>query len=281
MKNTSLAHVLSVPLIVLIVLFVNLPLHAQGRIYRPILADEFNGAAGLPPDSAVWTLEKGGQGWGNQELQYYTDEAANAFLDGKGSLVIKAEAIDAPGTYDCWYGKCKYTSARLNTKKKFELKYGRIEARIKIPRGQGIWPAFWMLGKDIDDVGWPNCGEIDIMENIGREPKTVHGTIHGPGYSGAQGIGAPYNLPDNAAFADDFHVYAVVWSKNRIKWYVDGNLFQTLTPKNLPEGERWVFDHPFFLIMNLAVGGNWPGSPDDSTMFPQEMLVDYVRVYRR
>ena len=138
-----------------------------------------------------------------------------------------------------------------------------------------------MLGKDIDDVGWPNCGEIDIMENIGREPKTVHGTIHGPGYSGAQGSGGPYNLPDNAAFADDFHVYAVVWSKNRIKWYVDGNLFQTLTPKNLPEGERWVFDHPFFLIMNLAVGGNWPGSPDDSTMFPQEMLVDYVRVYRR
>lgn len=258
-------------------LFGALPLVAQNR--QLVFADEFDGKAGDPVDPAKWTAETGGHGWGNQELEFYTDSAANAFQDGKGSLVIKAVRQDLPDSFKCWYGPCLYTSARLNTKKTFDQKYGRFEARLKLPRGQGIWPAFWLLGNNIDQVGWPECGEIDIMENIGREPKTVHGTIHGPGYSGGEGIGASYQLPKKAVFADDFHVYAVEWSEKKIRWYVDGKLFQTLTPKNLPTGKKWVYDHPFFIILNLAVGGGWPGQPDETTIFPQELLVDYVRVY--
>lgn len=243
--------------------------------------DEFNGPSGSPLDPAKWTSEIGGGGWGNQELQYYTNSTDNVYQNGSGSLVIKAIKLNAPLTLSCWYGPCQYTSGRLITKGKFDLKFGRFEARIKIPHGQGIWPAFWLLGNNIDKVGWPQCGEIDIMENIGREPSIVHGTIHGPGYSGGDGIGAAYTLPNDQRFADDFHVYAIEWSGNTIRWYVDGRLYQTLTPKNLPAGKAWVFDHPFFLLLNVAVGGGWPGSPDKTTTFPQTMLVDYVRVYRR
>ena len=142
-----------------------------------------------------------------------------------------------------------------------------------------MWPAFWLLGNDIDKVHWPQCGEIDIMENIGREPSTVHGTIHGPGYSGSNGIGAPYNLVKSKVFADDFHVYSTVWSKDQISFYVDASLYKTITPNDLPGGKQWVYDHPFFIILNLAIGGNWGGPPDDATTFPQTMIVDYVRVY--
>jgi hypothetical protein len=149
---------------------------------------------------------------------------------------------------------------------------------MRIPRGQGIWPAFWMLGNNIGSVGWPTSGEIDIMENIGREPNTVHGTIHGPGYSGGEGIGAGYNLPGGGAFADAFHTFTVDWAPDSITWYVDGVQYSRKTPADLG-GDRWVFDHPFFMIMNVAVGGNWPGSPDGSTQFPQQLVVDYVRVY--
>ena len=174
-----------------------------------------------------------------------------------------------------------YTSARLKTQGKFSQAYGRFEARIKIPRGQGIWPAFWMLGDDVDKAGWPACGEIDIMENIGKEPSLVHGTIHGPGYSGAKGIGAPDSLPANQPFADDFHVFAVEWEPNTIRFYVDDHLYATRTPADLPPGAQWVYDHPFFILLNVAVGGDWPGNPDASSTFPQTMLVDYVRVYER
>lgn len=243
--------------------------------------DEFNQTANSPVDSSKWTTEIGGKGWGNQELQYYTDSIANTFHNGNGSLVIKAIRLDPPLTLSCWYGPCQYTSGRLITKGKFDLKFGRFEARIKIPQGQGIWPAFWLLGNNIDNVGWPQSGEIDIMENIGREPSIVHGTIHGPGYSGGSGIGAPYTLPKNQTFAADYHVYAIEWSSKEIRWYVDGKLYQTLKPQNLPAGTTWVFDHPFFLLLNVAVGGGWPGNPDHTTTFPQMMLVDYVRVYRR
>src|SRR5262249_31444944 len=149
-----------------------------------------------------WTMESGGNGWGNKELEYYTDSVTNSFLDGSGSLVIRASSLSSPASLTCWYGPCKYTSARLVTKGKFDFKYGRFEARIKIPKGQGVWPAFWLLGNDIDSVGWPQCGEIDVMENIGREPSIVHGTVHGPGYSGSKGIGATYNLPRSGLFAD-------------------------------------------------------------------------------
>src|SRR5258706_6483235 len=252
---------------------------AQKSDRKLVFADEFNGASGSSIDSTKWTMQTGGNGWGNKELQYYTDSRENAYLDGKGHLVIKTIMQDLPLSYKCWYGQCKYTSARLMTKNKFAQKCGRFEAGIKIPRGIGMWPAFWMLGNDIDKVHWPQCGEIDIMENIGREPSTVHGTIHGPGYSGANGIGAPYNLLKNKVFADDFHVYSTVWSENQINFYVDSNLYKTITPKDLPAGKQWVYDHPFFMILNLAIGGNWGGAPDDATVFPQTMLVDYVRVY--
>ena len=253
------------------------------QIYGRKLAfrDEFTGPAGSTMDPTKWSSEIGGNGWGNQELEYYTNTTDNAYLDGEGSLVIKAIKLNPPLTLTCWYGPCQYTSARLITKGKFDLKYGRFEARIKIPRGQGVWPAFWMLGTNIDTVSWPTCGEIDIMENIGREPSTIHGTVHGPGYSGANGIGAPFTLANNSVFADGFHVFAVEWSGNEIHWYVDGSEYETVRPQNLPNGAQWVFDHPFFIILNFAVGGSWPGNPDASTNFPQTMLVDYVRVYRR
>jgi beta-glucanase (GH16 family) len=254
---------------------------AQPRYRKLAFKDEFNGPAGTAVDPAKWTAETGGAGWGNQELQYYTDSTENAYQDGAGSLVIKAVKLAPPLGLNCWYGPCQYTSARLITRGKFEQRYGRFEARLKVPRGQGLWPAFWMLGNNIGTSGWPACGEIDIMENIGREPTVVHGTVHGPGYSGANSIGAPFSLPTGAPFADDFHVYATEWSENSIRFYVDGVLYRTITPQNLPAGAAWVFDHPFFVLLNVAVGGSWPGSPDQTTQFPQTMLVDYVRVYKR
>jgi beta-glucanase (GH16 family) len=238
-------------------------------------SDEFNGPAGSAVDQSKWRFDIGGSGWGNNEQQYYTNSTRNAAMDGAGNLVITARR-ENPSNLQCHYGTCQYTSARLLTAATFTQTYGRFEARMKIPRGQGIWPAFWMLGNNIGSVGWPNSGEIDIMENIGREPNTVHGTLHGPGYSGGGAIGAGYTI--GAPFADGFHTFTVDWSPNLIVWYVDGNEYQRRTPADLG-GNRWVFDHPFFMIMNVAVGGLWPGYPDGSTVFPQTLTVDYVRVY--
>jgi beta-glucanase (GH16 family) len=243
-------------------------------------SDEFDGPAGAPVDGATWVADTGGQGWGNQERQYYTTRAENVSLDGGGRLVITARAEPPDSPYGCWYGTCRYSSARLKTKGRFEPTYGRVEARIRIPRGQGIWPAFWMLGANIDQVGWPRCGEIDVMENIGREPAVVHGTLHGPGYSGGSSIGGTYTLT-TALFADDYHVFAVEWAPGEVRWLVDEREYRRITPADLPPGTSWVFDHPFFLLLNVAVGGAWPGDPDASTVLPQQMLVDYVRVYRR
>lgn len=242
--------------------------------------DEFTGPAGAPPDGAKWVADTGGHGWGNEERQFYTTRADNVALDGEGHLVITARAEPPASGYRCWYGGCGFTSARLKTKDRFAQAYGRFEARIRIPRGQGLWPAFWMLGADIGTVGWPPCGEIDVMENIGREPGVVHGTLHGPGYSGANGISGADTLP-RGAFADDFHVFAVEWQPQDVRWFVDGRLYSRTTPADLPGGARWVFDHPFFLLLNVAVGGRWPGDPDSRTTFPQAMVVDYVRVYRK
>lgn len=268
-------------ILALAAIFCNSIVAAQVGRGKYAFRDEFNKASNAPVDSSKWTAEIGGGGWGNQELQYYTNDIENAYHDGNGSLVIKAIKLTPPLNLTCWNGPCQYTSARLITKGKFDRKYGKFEARIKIPRGQGIWSAFWMLGGNIDTVGWANCGEIDVLENIGREPLTIHGTIHGPGYSGANSIGAPYSLPNNQKFADDFHVYAAEWTENKVSFYVDGNLYKTITPQNLPAGKQWVYDHPFFMILNLAVGGPWGGVPDATTVFPQTMLIDYVRVYRR
>ncbi|MER6560297.1 family 16 glycosylhydrolase [Streptomyces sp. NPDC001027] len=238
-------------------------------------SDEFDGPAGAAVDGTKWQTETG-DNVNNHERQYYTAGNRNAALDGQGHLVITARR-ENPGNYPCWYGRCEYTSARLNTAGRFTTTYGHVEARMKIPRGQGMWPAFWMLGDDIGRVGWPDSGEIDVMENVGFEPSTVHGTLHGPGYSGSGGVGAGHTLPGGQAFADAFHTFAVDWSPNAITWSVDGAVYQRRTPADLG-GRRWVFDKPFFLILNLAVGGYWPGDPDGGTAFPQQLLVDHVRV---
>jgi beta-glucanase (GH16 family) len=269
-------------LFLLMVIFPSLGLIAQSKAqtWNLVWHDEFDGSAGSSIDSSKWTAEVGGTGWGNNELEYYTNSTRNASINGSGYLLIAALQEKPKFKYKCWYGRCRYSSARLVTKNKFAQKYGRIETRIKIPFGQGVWPAFWMLGNDIDAVGWPNCGEIDIMENIGREPSIVHGTIHGPGYSGGNGIGAAYTL-ESGKFANEFHVFAVEWEPNEIRWYVDNSLYGRRTVVDLPSGARWVFDHPFFITLNIAIGGNWPGEPDSTTKFPQEMKVDYVRVYKR
>jgi beta-glucanase (GH16 family) len=234
--------------------------------------EDFNGAAGSAANSSRWNYETG-DNVNNHERQWYTSGAANAALDGNGHLVITAKK---QGGHTCWYGPCQYTSARLNTSGKFTAQYGHVEARMQIPRGQGMWPAFWLLGTNIGDpnVGWPKCGEIDVMENVGFEPNTVHGTIHGPGYSGSGGIGAAYNGP---VFADGFHTYAVDWSPNKIVWSVDGHAYQTRTPADLG-GKSWAFNHGFFIILNLAVGGYWPGDPNSGTPFPAKLVVDYVHV---
>ena len=240
-----------------------------------VWSDEFNGADHSSPDSSKWTAAVGGNGWGNQELEYHTNRIENAYQSG-GSLVIKAIKEKYTGSDNITR---EYTSARVTTKDKFTAKYGRFEARIKIPFGQGMWPAFWLLGDNIGTTGWPTCGEIDIMENIGKEPSIIHGTIHGPGYSGGQGLSSSFTLPNKQRFADSFHVFAVEWEQRVIRFYCDGVLYKTLTPADLPEGKVWVYDHPFFIILNVAVGGGWPGNPDATTVFPQTMLVDYVRVY--
>jgi beta-glucanase (GH16 family) len=241
--------------------------------WKLVWNDEFDGASGTKLDASKWVYETGGSGWGNSQKEFDTDRAENASLDGKGELSIIARK-------ESYMGK-SYTSVRLKTQGKFEHLYGRYETRMRIPFGQGIWPAFWMLGVDTNNVGWPTRGEIDIMENIGREPDIIHGTLHGPGYSGSNGVGAPSKLAAGTRYADDYHVYAIEWEKDVIRWYVDGKLYQTRKPSDLPSGSKWVYDHPFFLLLNLAVGGEWPGDPNDTTTFPQTMKVDYVRVYDR
>ncbi|MBU7598094.1 glycoside hydrolase family 16 protein [Streptomyces sp. P38-E01] len=248
---------------------------ADAKPMEVLFEDQFDGSAGSAVDGSKWQLETG-DNVHNQERQYYTGGNDNAALDGNGNLVITARK-ENPANYQCWYGTCDYTSARLNTSGKFSAQYGKVEARIKVPRGQGMWPAFWMLGDRFSEIDWPYCGEIDIMENVGFEPSTVHGTLHGPGYSGGEGIGSSYTLPDGQQFADDFHTFAIDWAPDKIEWSVDGNVFQTRTPADL-NGKEWVYNQGFFMILNLAVGGLWPGDPDDSTPLPQELVVDYVRV---
>jgi beta-glucanase (GH16 family) len=236
-----------------------------------VWSDEFNDGKGTAVDSSKWNLVNKGDGFGNNELEFYTNRTDNAAMDGNGFLVITAKK-------EAYLGR-DYTSARLESNGKFERAYGRVEARIKIPRGQGIWPAFWMLGNNIGSVSWPTCGEIDIMENIGKEPSIVHGSLHGPGYSGGNPLGAAYTLPNGEKFADAFHVFAIEWETNVIRFYVDDHLYETRTSADVPANAKWVYDHPFYILLNVAVGGQWPGSPDGTTTFPQTMTVDYVRVY--
>jgi beta-glucanase (GH16 family) len=242
-----------------------------------VWSDEFDAPANTGPDPEKWNIEVNGDGGGNQELQFYSDSLDNLAHDGEGHMVITALEGNPEG-HQCHYGTCEYTSGRINTADKFSHAYGRFEARIQIPAGQGIWPAFWMLGEDFPDVTWPDSGEIDIMENVGHEPDVVHGSLHGPGYSGGNPITGSYTHPEGGSFAEDFHVYAVEWTPEEITWFVDDVAYQTFTPADAGDNE-WVYDYPFFMLLNVAVGGTWPGPPDESTSFPQEMLIDYVRVY--
>lgn len=257
------------------VFLVGAPLLCQAG-WELVWSDEFEQANGTSPDSTKWGFDVGGDGWGNEQLEFDTSRTNNARIEG-GKLVIEAKQEN--------FGGRNYTSARMVSKGKWSKAYGRMEARIKIPRGQGIWPAFWMLGNTIDTAKWPTCGEIDIMENIGKvgEQGKVYGTIHGPqnggDYNGGAGVGGSYTLPGGAILGDDYHIYAIEWTTNQIKWFLDDHQYFTATPSSLPGGSTWVFTQPQFFILNVAVGGRWPGNPDGTTVFPQQMLVDYVRVY--
>lgn len=237
------------------------------------MQDEFDTEGA--PNSAIWGYDLGtgnsdtGGGWGNNELQFYTDRTENVKVEN-GYLLITAKKEEYQGS--------SYTSARLTTKGLFDQAYGRFEARIRLPYGQGMWPAFWLLGANIDEVGWPQCGEIDIMEYRGQEPTMVLGTVHGPGYSGAESITKGYNLL-NDRFDTSFHIFGIEWGPEYINYYIDDVLYNQITPANVT-GE-WVFDHPFYIVINLAVGGNFVGAPNNETVFPQTMLVDYVRVYKK
>jgi beta-glucanase (GH16 family) len=236
-----------------------------------IWQDEFDGPAGQLPDSTSWRFDEGTD-WGNNQLEYDTARPENVSMDGDGHLAITAIEEDYLGR--------EYTSGRINTWQLFEHTRGRFEARIKLPIGQGIWPAFWLLGANFDDagVGWPACGEIDIMEYRGQLPSVVTGALHGPGYSGGHSLGGQYGLPD-ATFNDDFHVFAIEWNATSITWLVDDTPYMSIGPEDLPDGTTWVFNHPFFIILDVAVGGNYVGPPNETTTFPQTMLVDWVRVY--
>ncbi|MDD3643638.1 MAG: glycoside hydrolase family 16 protein [Candidatus Krumholzibacteria bacterium] len=243
----------------------------EAEEYRLVWEDEFEGEAGASPDTAYWDFDVG-TNWGNNQLEYDTDRPENVSLDGEGNLAITAREEEYLG--------CDYTSGRIVTRDRVEYAYGRFEARIRLPVGQGIWPAFWLLGADIDAVGWPECGEIDIMEYRGQEPNIVLGSLHGPGYYGGSAISKRYLL-EGPGFDAGFHLFAVEWSEDRITWYVDDTAYFTVTPDDVPDGGRWVFRHPFFIILNVAVGGNFVGPPNESTSFPQTMLIDRVRIYRR
>ncbi|MFJ7265484.1 discoidin domain-containing protein [Streptomyces sp. NPDC099050] len=251
---------------------------------RLVWSDEFDGPAAGKPDPAKWRADPGtGQ---NGELQYYTDHR-NAATDGAGHLVMEARKEATPGTGcppDPLTGSttCQYTSARMNTGATFQFTYGRVEARIKVPKGNGLWPAFWMMGGDfLTGRPWPYNGEIDIMEVLGKDVKTSYSTVHAPAYNGGGGIGGPYKLPGDADFSDDYHVWAADWNSKGIVYSLDGRTVFTLDKEQVERTRGpWVFDHPSYMILNLAVGGDWPGPTDGGTPFPARMLVDYVRVYQ-
>lgn len=237
--------------------------------YGLVWQDEFDGPAGQLPDPGKWAFDTGTD-WGNAQLEWDTDSPRNVSLDGQGHLAITARR-------EAYQGR-DYTSGRIKTQDLFARAYGRFEARIKLPVGQGLWPAFWLLGADIDQVGWPACGEIDVMEYRGQEPRVVHGSLHGPGHYGGGAVTKRHVIAQGG-FHLGFHDFAVEWDRGSIAWFVDGYEFQRVTPADLPAGSSWVYDHPFFILLNVAVGGRFVGSPDSTTVFPQTMLVDHVRVY--
>ncbi len=237
------------------------------------MSDEFDGAEGTPPDSAIWTYDIGGDGWGNNQLEFNTDRAENVSLDGQGHLRIVAREESYNGN--------EYTSGRIKTQGLFEQQLGRFEARIKLPDGEGFWPAFWMLGANIDEVPWPGCGEIDILEHQGRRPERIFASIHGPGYSGGSPISGDLSLPNGESFTDDFHIFVVEWDPGRITFSVDDEVYHAVNSADVRSRGDWVFNQDFFVLLNLAVGGNLGGPVGPDTVFPSEMLVDYVRIFER
>lgn len=247
-----------------------------------VWSDEFNEEEGTAPNPDNWSYEIGDgtingiPGWGNDERQYYTDSTDNAATDGEGNLVITL--LEATDGELCYYGECEYTSARLLTKHKAEFAYGRIEASIEVPEGEaGLWPAFWSLGTDIDQVGWPQTGEIDFMEYVSKDPTEVFGTIHGPGYAGGASFGDTIEVEGGVPGA--FRTTTIEWTPDRIEWALDGTTYHTAIPDDVAPNE-WVFNHPFFLLLNMAIGGNFGGAIDPALDFPKEMKIDYVRVYQ-
>ena len=241
-----------------------------------VLSDEFDTDNEINAD--IWTVDigTGSNGWGNNEEQFYTNRTENISVQN-GILIIKALKED--------YNGSDYTSSKILTKGLKEQAYGRFEARIQLPTGQGMWPAFWLLGANCGDGTadtevWPNCGEIDIMEYRGQEPTVVHGSVHGPGYAAGNAITKSYVL-ENDRFDTGFHVFGIEWSPEYINYYVDDVLYNQITRQQVQEKGTWVFDQPFYIIINLAVGGNFIGAPNEETVFPQTMLIDYVRVYNK
>ncbi len=223
-------------------------------------SDEFSGNT-LNSDNWNFDIGTGNWGWGNNELQYYTNSYQNLFL-ANGMLHIMAKQQS--------FGTSNYTSARINSSNKFNFTYGRLEARIKLPMGQGLWPAFWLLGQNINEVSWPACGEIDVMEHVNNNDY-INGTLHW------NQNGHQYNGSTASFDPDAFHQYMIEWDETKIQWFIDGISFKTM---NITSNNMSAFHQPFFVILNLAVGGLWPGSPDNTTVFPTEMLVDYVRYYQ-
>ena len=248
-----------------------------------VWSDEFDGPAGAQIDTTHWRYDIGDGcpdvcGWGNQEREYYTSDTSNIAVNGQGQLRIVARV--APGGLSCYYGACSYTSAKITTKGKMEALPGRVEARIQLAAGQGLWPAFWMLGTDIDTKGWPRCGELDIMENRGSTPATTSSAVHGPGYSGNTPFVHARTLA-SGSYAADFHTFAVEWDPVSIRYFIDDTLHYSVSRNTVDTYGAWVFDQTFFVILNQAVGGNFDGNPQSNAIFPATMLIDYVRVYRK
>ena len=240
--------------------------------WKLVWSDEFDGPAGAPVDT-FWNHETGGGGWGNNEKEFYTSDTANSRLNGQGQLEIVARV--APAGLTCWYGACRYTSARLTTQGKVLPYHGRVEARIKLAAGQGLWPAFWLLGQNIGTVGWPTCGEMDVIEQRGSKPDSMSSAVHGPNYSG----NTPFQHIDAPIATTDYHQYAVEWDGNSIRFFVDSVQHYIVARTSVNQYGSWVFDQGFFIILNLAVGGNFDNDPASDAIFPATMLVDYVRVY--
>ncbi len=236
--------------------------------------DEFDGPERQPPDPGAWVHDVGGAGWGNDQLEYDTDRVENVSLDGAGHLRITARRED--------FGQRLYTSARITTRGRFAQAYGHFEARMRLPAGAGLWPAFWLLGNDIEAVGWPACGELDVMEFRGQLPSTVSAAVHGPGYSAGDALHGDFEKAQSeSSFSDDFHTFALDWDRESVRMSVDSKVYFQANASQLGPEQRWVFDHDFFIILNLAVGGRFLGPPDENTVFPQSVLVDYVRAYQR